>query len=329
VLWTLDLDADGELVGSDVRRALVRSRARFDYAQVQASVDAGEERFALLAEVGRLRLARESERGGVDLPLPEQEVVAVGGGYTLAYRTSLPSDRWNAQISLLTGIAAARMMIAGRVGVLRTLPQAPDGREDGLRRTARALGIDWPEGRSFAELVHGLDPARPEVAAFVQESTSLLRGASYQSFVGDPPADRVHAGVASEYAHVTAPLRRLVDRYGTECCLALAAGRDVPGWVLDRLGALPKEMADGDALAGRLERACVDVVEAAVLSGLVGREFDAVVVELREGGGLVQLREPAVRARCDGAGLPLGEVVRARLVQADVSTGTVRFEAAR
>ncbi|HSF26994.1 MAG TPA: RNB domain-containing ribonuclease [Actinomycetes bacterium] len=325
VLWTIDLDADGELIGADLRRALVRSRQRWDYEAVQRGVDAGDERWALLGEIGRLRLAREVERGGVDLPIPEQEVVPSGAGFALAYRTVVPAERWNAQISLLTGIAAARLMVAGRVGVLRTLPAAPNGRTELLRRTASALGIDWPAGDTFAELVHSLDPARPEVAAFVQEATSLLRGAGYVSFDGELPPEHEHAAVASVYAHVTAPLRRLVDRYATECCLALVEGRDVPEWVRARLAELPKTMAVGDQLAARLERACLDAVEAAVLAGAVGRVFPAVVVEVREGGGVVQLREPAVRARCDGEALPLGELVDARLVEADVQTGTVRF----
>src|SRR6185503_18006855 len=41
ILWTHDLDADGVLVVTDVRRARVRSRARLDYAGVQAELDAG------------------------------------------------------------------------------------------------------------------------------------------------------------------------------------------------------------------------------------------------------------------------------------------------
>jgi membrane protein implicated in regulation of membrane protease activity len=42
------------------------------------------------------------------------------------------------------------------------------------------------------------------------------------------------------------------------------------------------------------------------------------------GGGLVQLADPAVIARCDGE-LPLGERVTVRLVQADPAARAVRF----
>ena len=45
----------------------------------------------------------------------------------------------------MTGFAATAIMIEGEVGILRTLPPAPEHAVKRLRRTARALGIDWPQ----------------------------------------------------------------------------------------------------------------------------------------------------------------------------------------
>ncbi len=85
-------------------------------------------------------------------------------------------------------------------------------------------------------------------------------------------------------------------------------------------------MAEADRRAHELERQCVALMEAAVLHGREGQEFDAVAVELdgKRGGGTVQLVDPAVRAPCDGD-LLLGEPVRVRLVEADVARRSVRF----
>ena len=241
LLWTLDLDADGEQTAVDVRRALVRSRDRFDYGQVQDLVDGGtdDERLLLLAEVGKLRMQLEVERGGVSLPIPEQEVVEDGDTFRLEYRTTRPVESWNEQISLMTGMAAADLMLHGEIGILRTLPRAPDGALQRLRHAARALGVDWPADLSYAEVVHGLDPSNPRHAALLEEATSLLRGAGYTAFDGGVPENATHAAVAAEYAHATAPLRRLVDRYVGDVCLALCAGDDVPGWAKAALPTLP------------------------------------------------------------------------------------------
>ncbi|TGA88710.1 RNB domain-containing ribonuclease [Streptomyces sp. MZ04] len=332
-LWTIDLDDQGRTLSTDVRRALVRSRAKLDYDGAQRAIDDGtaEEPLALLAEIGRLRERLEVERGGISLNVPEQEIVERDGAYELAYRAPLPADGWNAQISLLTGMAAAELMIDTGTGILRTLPMAPDGAVGRLRRTAKALRIDWPHHVPYAELVRSLDPTRSHHAAFLQECTTLLRGAGYTAFSGgEIPEHTTHAAVAAPYAHCTAPLRRLVDRYAAELCLAACAGDPPPEWVLAALPELPKEMADGTRRGNTVERACVDIVEAALLKERVGEIFDAVVVDVKEGEpavGTVQLTEPAIVAPIDGGAgeLPLGERLRVRLTQADPGAAEVRF----
>ncbi|WP_329263288.1 RNB domain-containing ribonuclease [Streptomyces pseudovenezuelae] len=330
-LWTIDLDAEGRTTAAEVHRALVRSRAKLDYDGVQRAVDAGtaEEPLMLLREVGALRERLEVERGGISLRVPEQEIVARDGGYELMYRAGVPADGWNAQISLLTGMAAADLMLAHGTGVLRTLPAAPDGAVGRLRRTAHALRIDWPHHVSYAALIRSLDPGIPSHAAFLQECTTLLRGAGYTVFRdGVVPSLTTHAAVAAPYAHCTAPLRRLADRYASEICLAAVAGRPVPEWVRAALDALPGEMSDGGRRASTVERACVDLVEAALLRDRVGEVFDGCVVDVDEHRptvGTVQLETPAVIGRVEGAGLELGERLRVRLTEADPGSPKVRF----
>jgi VacB/RNase II family 3'-5' exoribonuclease len=327
-VWRIDLDADGRTVGADVQRALVRSRERFDYGYVQVALATGtaDGTLELLAEIGRLRLALERERGGVTLPTPQQEVVPADGGYRLEFRLPLPAEAWNAQISLLTGMAAAAMMLDAEIGILRVLPRPRPGDLAKVRRVAGALGVPWPDGAAYGAVVHDLDPKNPQQAAFLHESRVLLRGSGYEAFDGAPPKEAGHAAVAAPYAHVTAPLRRLVDRYATEVCLAIAAGEPVASDVREALAGLPALMAASGRRAAAVDRACVDLVEAYLLRDRLGQVFDAVVIDVdeRHGGGQVQLTDPAVIARCDGP-LPLGEQVTVRLAQADPATREVRF----
>ncbi|GGW39585.1 ribonuclease R [Streptomyces lucensis JCM 4490] len=333
VLWTIDLDAEGRTVDVDVRRALVRSRAGLDHASVQEHIDAGtaEEPVALLKEIGTARERLELERGGISLNVPEQEITEQEHGYVLSYRAPRPAENWNAQLSLLTGIAAAELMLAHGTGILRTLPAAPDGAVARLRRTATALRIDWPHHVSYATLIRTLDPHDPRHAAFLQECTTLLRGARYTPFrAGVRPAITTHAAVAAPYTHCTAPLRRLADRYASEICLAAVADRPPPGWVLTALDALPGQMSEGSRRAGTVERECVDIVEAALLADRVGEVFDGCVVDLdehRPTAGTVQLESPAVSGRVEGERLPLGERLPVRLTRADPGAAKILFTA--
>ena len=128
------------------------------------------------------------------------------------------------------------------------------------------------------------------------------------------PDQRDHGALARPYAHVTAPLRRLVDRYGTEVCLAHCAGVPVPQWVHEALPTLGEAMTAGVRTGAAVDRECVDAVEAAVLAPHVGEVFDAVGLDDRT----VQLADPAVVARCTGA-VKVGERQQVRLVAADAA----------
>jgi exoribonuclease R len=333
LLWTIDLDASGEGTKIDVVRAQVRSRVRLDYAGVQQAIDDGtaDESLLLLKEVGLLRLRREQERGGVSLPLPEQEVDVAGSGWRLVYRELLPVEEWNAQMSLLTGMGAAEIMLYGEVGIVRTLPDPPDHAVDRLRRTAAALHLDWHPDVDYPDFVRSLDPNTPAGAAMLNTCTSLLRGAGYVAFDGGVPEHIEHAALASEYAHVTAPLRRLVDRYAGEVAVALCADSDVPDWVRARLRDLPKVMEQSDQRAHRYERAVFDLVEAGLLSGREGQVFTGAITDVDDknpAAGTIVLQDPAVEAPVESRSgrLPLGEDVAARLVNADPKTRSVLFE---
>jgi len=331
VLWTIDLDPAGEPSTVDVRRAMVRSRAKLSYDDTQAALDAGRlpESLGLLPEVGKLLVDAALARGAVDLPMPDQEIEPDGDGFRLVLRAQAAIEEYNAQISLLTGRVAAAMMLAGRVGVLRTMPPAPPDAVTRLRKAARALRIDWPAEESVGALLARLRPAEPRAAAFVEQAADLLRGAGYTAFDGAVPEQPEHSAVAAPYAHVTAPLRRLADRYATEVCLALHAGAEVPAEVRAALPGLPETMARTDKVANAAERGAVDLVEAVLLRGRIGQRFDAAVLDVdpKRNKATVALDEPAVRARCDGP-LTLGERTTVRLIEATPETRTVRFEPA-
>lgn len=344
VVWSLGLDADGVLGDVRVERALVRSRAKLSYVEVQRALDDGtaEPMLRLLAEIGLLRIEAQIARGGATINVPEQEVEESDGGYRLRHRAPLPCEEYNAQLSLLTGIAAARLQRAAGVGLWRTLAPAREQDVARLRRVARGLGLSWPRSEPYGVFAQSIDTTIPAHAAFATEATSLFRGAGYVAF-GTPASPEVplaaaHSAIAAEYAHVTAPLRRLVDRFGTEIALAHCAGREVPEWVVAALDGLPGVMAASTQRANAYERGSVDLIEAVVLAPVVGRVFDAVVVESdtvkpREGESdgvarsraTVLLAEPAVRARVVGPSSQLvaGTTVRVRVDAAEPTTRTV------
>lgn len=354
VVWMIDLDADGATVAVHVERAAVRSRAKLDYPSVEAGAAAGhiDDPIALLPEIGKLLIERGLVRGGINLPIPAQEVEPVDGGWELVLKAPTPIEDYNAQISLLTGMAAAQIMLDGKLGLLRTMPPPRPEAVTALRTAAGPLGIAWPAGTSAGRVIGGVNGNDPRGAAFLDLAAELFRGAGYTPLHGNIPALHTHGGVAAPYAHVTAPLRRLADRYATEVCLALYQDVAVPSWARDALPELPGVMTTTDRVASAAERGAVDLAEAVLLADRVGEQFDAAVLDIDapkphgNGGpatppqavtgqppgaakpprGMVAIDSPAVRARCEGTGLELGQRIAVRLAVADPVARKVLFE---
>jgi exoribonuclease R len=329
LLWEFDLDADGHPIATRLEPALVRSRAALSYEEAQASLASVP--LSLLEAIGRLRQQREIDRGGVSLSLPSQEVARIGDHFELVYEVNLPVEDWNAQISLLTGMEAARIMLDSGYGVLRTLPPPDDWTLHAIRRSARKLGHHWPPTMSYPEFVRSIDRRDQAAAALLHQAARALGGADYLAFdkaTTPGKRDRLHSAVAAPYAHVTAPLRRLVDRFANEVVLATLAGRPIPDWAMAALRELPDAMRSARGREQRVARAMLDFAEAVVLAPHVGRVFAAAVTNIDKRGAAIQLDDPAVLARMPADGLELGADIDARLVEAIPAERRVRFELA-
>lgn len=327
LVWTFSLDTAGAVEDFRLERALIRSRAQLDYVGVQTAIDGDEDGpAALLPEIGALRIEQEKLRGGASLNLPDEEVVrAADGTYAIERRHPLPVEEWNAQLSLMTGMAAATLMLDAGIGILRTMPQPDADAFDAFRHQTEALGRPWTSGR-YGDYLRDLDRADPMTLPVLEAAASLFRGAGYVTFDGAAPSDIEQAAIAAPYAHATAPLRRLVDRWSLAICLAVSEGREVPAWVRDSLADLPTLMQESGQRASRLNSATINAVEAALVTPLIDTTIDATVIEVRGERATVQLADPAVTASAPApAGAAAGDIVPLRVVRADIARGEIEF----
>lgn len=344
VVFDLHLDRVGELVRGRVFPAIVRSRAQLTYRQALEHIEGegalfGEHAFAgslsLLRDVGELRIARERQRGGVSLPILDQHVERSAAhrlGYELSYETPNVAESWNAQVSLLAGHAAAVRMGEGGVGLLRTMPPPREVDVEKLRVAARALGFRWSDETSYASFLHSVDPAHRHLQVLVWQARRLMRGAGYHAFT--EPIDDLppHSAIALPYAHCTAPLRRLADRYVLDLLVDFESGRAPDSRELATLCELPAVMEEAGRKSGRLERRILDVAEAWELRDRVGACFHALVLDSRGDDVDAQLEEVPVRARVPRASAApaprLGEEMRVKLTSVALEEGKVEFEMA-
>ncbi|WP_293951416.1 RNB domain-containing ribonuclease [uncultured Corynebacterium sp.] len=331
VVWSIDLDELGEVSGFHVRRALVNSRARLDYDQAQQDLDNGLLHSSIehLPTVGRLRQESALRREAINLSIPSQRVVrvadeAAGEHYEIIIEPRHPIMDYNSEISLLTGMVAGNMMVDAGHGILRTLSPATRESEATFRFEAKALGYELSEEQPIGEFLQTIDPNVPTGMAVQREAQKLLRGSGYMSIEAVDP--EVHNGVGGYYSHVTAPLRRLVDRFATEYCLAIAGGYEVPDWVKTVQDEVLESMKRTSALAGQVDNACLDLTEATVLRPWVGQNFNGVALSSDEEKATARLfiMDPPVFAR--GLGAPkAGTRQEFTLITADPVNRAVQF----
>jgi exoribonuclease R len=131
--------------------------------------------------------------------------------------------------------------------------------------------------------------------------------------------------MAATYCHMTAPLRRLADRYVIAAAHAIANGQPVPDAAAAAFQRLGPVMEKAQARSSQIERAVIDLAEAAILAGREGESFSAVITDLGENGARFQLCELPVVARTTARRVRPGDRITVRLESADPARRTVDF----
>jgi exoribonuclease R len=320
VIFVVRVDQHGGVHLDGAERAIVRSRVKLEYETVQPG-----DLPPAFAELSARIEAAEAARNASRVTFPEQEIdLRPDDGFELRYRPRTPADEQNAALSLAANMAIADALLAARTGLFRVMPEVDDAHARRLHHTAQAFGLEWPKHVSLATFVRSLPRADRRTSAFLLAVRRASGGASYAPYRdGERPW---HAAVAATYAHATAPLRRLQDRYVIGAILAIANGAQPPDDIEAAFERLPQAMEAGEQRANRADRAALDLAEAVVLDRCEGQLFDAVVIDEDDRGVLIQIADPAVVARVDAHHVDPGDPIRVRLVVAEPEQRTVRFD---
>ena len=239
MVFEVDLDAEGRVERTRIRRARVRSRVKTSYDAVQAYYDGDAQlpggttgelaaRIAasleVLAEVGNLRRARAEARGVVHFRRREVATHLSGLRFVALADPRNDVERYNEQISLLCNVEGARFLMRGDASddgvqpIFRIHDPPAAERLDDLSRLIGALvrrhrldpeRWDWRPGRrSLADYLHSLPNTGSEarLARSIHRQAMLTGGRSQFA-----TAPGMHFGVGAEvYGRFTAPMREIV-----------------------------------------------------------------------------------------------------------------------
>ena len=334
---------DGTVDGSDVYRALVRSRAKLAYNGVAAWLDGTappppplaavpglDEQLRIQDRVAQTMKTLRHQRGA--LSLETLQTRAVFDGDLIA---DLRPDEKNRAKELIEDF------MIGANGVTAKYLEAK-----GLPSVRRVLRVPerWPRLVELAAAQGGRLPAEPDaraLQAFLAErqqrdpvgfpdlSLSVIKLLGRGEYVLERPGQTAdgHFGLATrDYSHSTAPNRRFPDLITGRLLKAALEDRPSP-YRAEELDGLARHCTEQEDNAAKVERQVQKSAAALLLASRIGQRFDAIVTGASSKGTWVRILTPPVEGKLvrGAQGLDVGDHVRVALLATDVERGYIDF----
>jgi len=353
-LW---IGKNGTLKRHRFRRALMRSVARLTYDQVQAARDAGDDPVApghldnLYGAYACLTAAR-SERGALELELPERRVVLDDDG---AVTNIVPVRRFDShklieEFMIAANVAAARELKRLRQPVMFRIHDEPSIEKlEDLRDMLAGFDIKLTRGKAMRPKDFNGILARVRGEAHERTVNEIILRSQMQAEYN--PDNVGHFGLGlRDYAHFTSPIRRYADLLVHR---ALISGLKLGDGGLDdsevgRFSEIGEHISKTERRAVSAERDANDRYTASFLEKHTGESFSGVVRGATRAGLFVAIddngaegfvpasRLPGGRPRFDmrtrvlktehGGSYQMGDSVEVRIAEADGLSGSAIFD---
>lgn len=343
VVIEFTVSSDGEILRSDVYRALVRNQAKLAYASVGAWLEGTappppkvaalpvlQEQLRVQDRIAQSIGRRRGRLGALNLKTLEAKAVFTGD-----LLTDLRIEEKNRAKDLIenfmiaaNGVVAA--FLAGRkVPALRRVLRVPE-RWDRIVALARAQGTtlpdqpDAPALEAFLLKRREADPIHfPDLSLSV---VKMLGSGEYAVEIPGRVLEGHFALAVRGYTHSTAPNRRYPDLV-TQRLLKAALEGLPPAYDVPALERLARHCTDQEDDATKIERQVRKSAAALLLKGRVGEIYDAIVTGVSPKGTWVRVLHPPVEGCVvqGEAGIDVGDRVRVRLLATDVERGFIDF----
>jgi VacB/RNase II family 3'-5' exoribonuclease len=346
ILMEYVVGCDGQVISSDVGRAMVRNQAQLNYDQVgswlenpaPASSFPGQlaglgEQLLLQHEASRRLKALRKEHGALALDSEESTPHVVNNtvtGFAVA-RDNAARDLIES-FMVAANVAMAEFLRARHCLCLRRVVRVPK-RWDRIQCLAAELGTklpDTPDARALNDFLAQRKQAAPE--HFPELSLAVLKSLGPGIYeVEHPGAEREgHFALAvDDYSHATAPNRRYADLTMQRLLKASLAGAAAP-YSESVLSDLAAHCTERETAARHVERFMKKVAAAIMLAPQVGKVFDAIITGVSPKGTFARLLTVPAEGRImrGERGLDVGDKTRVRLSGVDASKGFIDLEPA-
>jgi exoribonuclease-2 len=344
------VDAEGNLSGQSIYRAIVHNAAKLAYSRVGPWLEdpgctdpahcldtkiAGspelQAQLKLQDEAAQALRAHRIADGALDFNRIEADPLVVDG--QVKSISEAPHNRATQLIEdFMIGAneTMAQTLRNAKRSCIRRVVRSPE-RWDRIVELAKNHGTRLPNEadslalNGFLQQQRKLDPIHyPDLSLAI---IKLMGPGEYVVIQGDDPEPLGHFGLAArDYAHSTAPNRRYADLITQRLIEAMLDGQPAP-YTDAELSAIALQCNVQEHASHKVERTMVKRVAAVALADKIGMKFHGVVTGANEKGTYVRVFNPPVEGRVikGEKGLDVGDQVDVKLLHTNPQLAFIDF----
>jgi VacB/RNase II family 3'-5' exoribonuclease len=338
------VDAEGNLSGQSIYRALVHNRAKLAYSRVGPWLEGAstldtkiagspdlQQQLKLQDKAAQALRAHRIADGALDFNRIEADPLVVDG--QVKSISEAPHNRATQLIEdFMIGAneTMAQTLRNAKRSCIRRVVRSPQ-RWDRIVELAKNHGTRLPNEadslalNGFLQQQRKLDPIHyPDLSLAI---IKLMGPGEYVVIQGDDPEPLGHFGLAArDYAHSTAPNRRYADLITQRLIEAMLDGQPAP-YTDAELSAIALQCNLQEHASHKVERTMVKRVAAVALADKIGMKFHGVVTGANEKGTYVRVFDPPVEGRVikGEKGLDVGDQVDVKLLHTNPQMAFIDF----
>jgi ribonuclease R len=306
----MDFNEEGNVLDYELYPAVIRSRARLSYSEVQRffddegvtdRVERVADSLRTMRHLARILHKRRRESGSLDFDLPEAKIILdkKGNVIEIGNRIRTEAHRLIEEFMLAANRQVALHFLRNAQPILYRVHERPDMEKlEGFAHLVAGFGHRFSVSRQmpagdFAKFLDRIK-GKPEEELINELMLRSMKKAIYQ------PENIGHFGLAfTHYLHFTSPIRRYPDLLVHRLLKQLKKGK-YPIRLAQKLAVIlthaGKQSSERERRAMEAEREAVKAKQVAYMAGQVGSQYDGIISGVINFGFFVRLIGP----ECEG-----------------------------
>ena len=303
-----EITPDGEIVSSDIRKAVINVKERMSYADVQKILDGKNkevlkryekyiEDFKLMEELAKILKQKREGAGSLDLDIPESKVILDKNGFAIdieKYKIYFANEIIEQFMLTANEIVAEKFYWLEAPFIYRVHEEPDTEKVNALNKFLFNFGYKIKSNKekvypkAFAEVLEKVK-GREEEMVVSNLILRTLKVARYES------ENKGHFGIASKYyCHFTSPIRRypdlfihrIISKYIDNSYILNEKNLEK---YKEQATKYSQTSSEREKIAQKVEREAIAIKKAEYMQNKIGKEYEGIVSGITAFGMFVEL----------------------------------------